>query len=530
MALFGKPNIEKMQRQQDFKGLCKALGHKDKELQSQAINALVEMGEAAVEPLIAALAKNELHTPATNVLTKIGEMAVEPLIGALNNMDAKSLNRRPIIRILSKIRDKRAVEPLIEVLNDTNTDYRVCGDVAIALGEIGDQRVIEPLIATLSRDTYTHISASVAKALCKFSDTRIIEPLIGFLQKSSRILATSTIIMVIKALIKFDDKRVVELTRCAMKDSQTKDPMFLPEIAETLGRFGDARAIEPLIELLQNSDQLVSSDTRSAMTISSDRILSKGKAWRNVDQKTINNMMISGQRMDRGIRLSTKISTIVALGRIGDTKAVEALNATLADQDPRVQLCTLEALASIRQHNLHAPAMAKQEKTNLAQPIETVGTVRAESGDEPTVEYLIKNLKNPDKTKALEAAHALGKIGDKRALEPLIALAREYGEVHAVLYGFDDPRAQEALESLPLLCAKCDRHLQKPRSFSLAQPRIMVGSPEELAKTPLECTACNLIFCMDCASKTSGKALGCPICGWGLLDMATRTPVDYHGW
>lgn len=350
MPLFGKPNIEKMKWKQDFKGLCKALGHKDKEIQSQASNALIEMGGAAVEPLIAALDRKELRNPAMDVLIKIGEKAVEPLIAALNNMKVDSLNRVFVVRILGEIRDKRAVEHLIKTLQDTNTPSWICDDVADALGNIGDERAVEPLIAALSRD---RISGSVAMALCKIGDRRAIEPLLEFLQNSTEGYRRYDHIsrsMVIEALGSFGDKRAVEPIICAIKDFQTLGATYLPKIVEALGRIGDERAVEPLIEILQNSDQLVSSSTLTASGITLDRMLTKGKAWGNVDQKTLNNMISSGQQMDRGIQISTKISTIVALGRIGDAKAVEALTATLTDQDPRVRVCALEALTSIGQH------------------------------------------------------------------------------------------------------------------------------------------------------------------------------------
>jgi len=253
MPLFGKPNIEKMKRKQDLKGLCKALGHKDNEVQSQAVNALVEIGGAAVEPLIAALAKNKLCYPAQTVLSKIGEAAVEPLIATLNNKKANSNVRAPVAWSLGEIRDKRAVEHLIAALNDTNAHVNV-----------------------------RH------------------------------------------------------------------------RAAESLGKIGDARAVEPLIGLLQNSDQLASMDTLTAGQITIDRMITKGKAWGHIDGKTLNNMVTSGQQMDRDIRISTKISTIIALGRIGDTKAVEALTPFLRDNDLRVRVHALEALASISQHTLQA--------------------------------------------------------------------------------------------------------------------------------------------------------------------------------
>lgn len=80
-----------------------------------------------------------------DVIKQIGEPAVEPLIALLKKLrdyDAKG----GVITILGEFRDKRAVEPLIAALrkNDGWTQY-----ILRALGEIGDERAIEPLIERL---------------------------------------------------------------------------------------------------------------------------------------------------------------------------------------------------------------------------------------------------------------------------------------------------------------------------------------------------------------------------------------------
>jgi hypothetical protein len=99
----------------------------------------------AIEPLKKAL-KEEKHEfvrcAIVEALGKFGE--VELLINVIKNEDKKSLVITDAIRVLGKLKDKRAVEPLIEALKNSEykSDWRF---IAMALGRIGDKRAIEPL-------------------------------------------------------------------------------------------------------------------------------------------------------------------------------------------------------------------------------------------------------------------------------------------------------------------------------------------------------------------------------------------------
>ncbi len=88
--------------------------------QNRAAEALVEIGEPAVIPLLEAL-KDEEDSPvekfAENIFVEIGEPAVEPLVEALKD-DEDSIVRSSAAKALGEIGDKRAVEPLIEALDD----------------------------------------------------------------------------------------------------------------------------------------------------------------------------------------------------------------------------------------------------------------------------------------------------------------------------------------------------------------------------------------------------------------------------
>ncbi|MBE3115205.1 MAG: HEAT repeat domain-containing protein, partial [Actinobacteria bacterium] len=56
MDIFGKkPNVKKIRVNKDVEGLIRALKYKDKDIRWEAVEALVKIGEPAVELLIEAL-------------------------------------------------------------------------------------------------------------------------------------------------------------------------------------------------------------------------------------------------------------------------------------------------------------------------------------------------------------------------------------------------------------------------------------------------------------------------------------------
>ncbi len=121
------------------------------EVNKDAAQTLGAIGDPrAVHPLIAVLAERQSWPPtgwepAVQALSQIGEPAVEPLIAVIQDKSNEAC--RGAIETLGRIGDARAVEPLIAVIQDeNNTAHR---EAVQTLGKIGDARVVKPLIAGL---------------------------------------------------------------------------------------------------------------------------------------------------------------------------------------------------------------------------------------------------------------------------------------------------------------------------------------------------------------------------------------------
>jgi hypothetical protein len=101
---------------------------------------------------------------ARTALVEIGEPAIEPLVAALQdrNKEVRALATSALREILEETKDARAVEPLIATLNHKNDDVR--RRAALLLGIIGDTRAVEPLTAAL-KDKDEEVRERAAEAL-----------------------------------------------------------------------------------------------------------------------------------------------------------------------------------------------------------------------------------------------------------------------------------------------------------------------------------------------------------------------------
>jgi HEAT repeat protein len=122
----------------------------------------IEIGEPAVETLIAALKHEDLGVRAANALAEIGdERAVEPLIAALKDKDWEK--RKYIAQDLRKFDDPRVVKALVAALRDKESSVRVQStDSLVAIGA----SAVDPLIAALGH-TNKVMRIGAAKALVK---------------------------------------------------------------------------------------------------------------------------------------------------------------------------------------------------------------------------------------------------------------------------------------------------------------------------------------------------------------------------
>jgi len=241
---------KKLEAKKDVNDLIKTLKYKDSYyVRLRAVEALGKIGDArAVEPLIEVL-KDEYEpiqrSAAAEALVNIGEPAVEPLIQAMkdsNNVLWKA------VWILGKIGDARAAESLISAMED-NVDLR--WKAAEALEEIGDARAIRPLILAMENNNI-NIRNKAVRVLGKIRDIRAVEPLIEALMDEDNIddVGEAFRCAVAEALGKIGDLRAVEPLIEALKDYNEWVRWSAAEALENIGE----PAVNPLIQALKDED------------------------------------------------------------------------------------------------------------------------------------------------------------------------------------------------------------------------------------------------------------------------------------
>jgi HEAT repeat protein len=238
---------------------------KKKDIREWAVKVLGKMGESAVGPLTRAMKDENYYVRevAAKALGEIGdERAVEFLIHALDDED--HYVQEAAIMALGEIGDARAVEPLLmffenkEKYSGNIFILEIIKKAAEALGKIRDVRAVEPFIQILYDDMNNHFEVQwkAAEALGNIGDERAVKALIDALGKVGRGVSDEGTTHIInlaaeKALIKIGTASVEPLIQ-SLKHS---NPRFYA--ARALGEIGDSRAIEPLVQILEDEDHYV---------------------------------------------------------------------------------------------------------------------------------------------------------------------------------------------------------------------------------------------------------------------------------
>src|SRR6476660_2717652 len=172
--------------------LCKALYDGDWQVREVAVEALGQIGSPAVEmlikmvrdwdvrkyvimalgkirdervldPLMLQLRSDEFKDDATNALVELGEPALERLVKALKDKD--EMVRKQAVLALGRIKHTGAVDPLIEMLADADWFTRLTA--AAALEAIGDPRGRDA-IKPLTKDPDMVVRMRVERILLKW--------------------------------------------------------------------------------------------------------------------------------------------------------------------------------------------------------------------------------------------------------------------------------------------------------------------------------------------------------------------------
>ena len=419
--------------------------------ESSAHEVLAVAGAKQAVPNLAAALKERVSSAlhALDVLGKIGDaQAVEPLVAVLTNKDshlrkAAAATLRAIDPNWAKSEAaKRAIPTLVGTLKNSSESVREAA--AGVLGKIGDTRAVEPLVAALAAEDL-QVQHAVRVALDRFvpnwakseAAKQAVPTLVAGLSrrgdKSSRdaayVLGEIGDVRAVEPLVvALADKDVnmrglAERALCAIDPNWTKS-----EAAQ--------RAVPALVSALVNGD----SDTGRAAEDALGRI-DPNWAKSEAAKQAVPNLLATLRRRGSGAPHAADV-----LGKISDARAAEPLVEALAAIDSADREAAATAL------DRFVPNWAKSEAAKQAVPT------------------LVAALKQRGNEGPRHAAKVLGKIGDVRAVEPLVAaLADEHlsadwrREAAIALEKIGDVQAVE-----PLVEALADKHSDVRREAAIA--------------------------------------------------------------
>ncbi len=121
-----------------------------------------------------------------------------------------------------------------------------------------------------------------------------------------------------------------------------------------------------------------------------------------------------------------RAGTARVLGILKDGRAVTPLVNALHDEDTRVQRAAIEALGLFRTRLAVQPLIECLRTSQDDRVVTGCAVALGRIGDARAVEPLIALLRQPHLRAVMEAARSLAQLGDPRAIEPLIDVLRRY--------------------------------------------------------------------------------------------------------
>lgn len=423
--------------------------------------------------------QNEYPSAAERALRQIGQAAVPPLMDALAN--GTPVARKRVAWLLGNIDDPRCLPALVAALRDPEVDVRVAA--INGLDHTGDVRAYEHFIPLLN-DPNPVIRREAAGGLSECRDLRAFEPLTRLLKDRDEEVR----IFAVLGLCDWEDPRVPALLlRTRREDTLEaiygfvvaiptllRDPAWINILIDNLRYYnGDttigflqkadpALAVPALLEALRSKYPVVRKG--AAMTLPAFHeprvIIALGNALTDRDAGVREAAcdalaVLHDPAMLPAVKLAiaetrSPIDQAAYYSLLGDADpvGVEPLLALMAkaegSNERQLILAALAKTGSPRATPAAMPAMDDPDAYNRREAIHVLG----QCGGEGAGEALLQTLDDPDWDNRSEAAAALGTLKERNAVEPLLKLvATEPRNAAAVqaLGEIGDPRACDAL-------------------------------------------------------------------------------------
>jgi HEAT repeat protein len=306
-------------------------------------------GVAALKPLAAVLRSSDARErrAAVEALGQIANPSVVPLLKAALQ-DAESAVRRAGLEALVRAGDPSAVEAVTGKLTDSDPQVRAAAIVAL-VGLNGSQAV-EPLVASLQDPSWEVRSASAA-ALGKLRDRQAVKPLQAVLRDEDEDVRRAAA----EALALIGDPESIEGLALALADEQSSVRnavlLALRRINFYWETTPEARRVLPQLQMVaQTADYW----GRQAIAQAIEKITKAGTPAAAPGSPAAPELPQRQAAVDVFLEAlgdeqrDVRLAAADALGRLGDSRAIQSLVQTMRDPDPGVCAAAAQSLSMLR--------------------------------------------------------------------------------------------------------------------------------------------------------------------------------------
>lgn len=351
-----------------------------------------------VKKYLSDLKSDKLHMR-SNAITALGYLQSDALIPLLSRLlkDPDSHIRRLALGALSDTHSPRAVEPLVSVFN---SDAELRSHAAVGLGKIPDSRAFEVLLDALSWENCASTRGWIIYALSNFQNNQARDAAIHALKNAYESDERSYAVLSLQG---YKVPTVIEALVEALKDD--KDFGVRCNAFDVLLYSEDKKAHRAVVSALQSNADYLRRYTE--YSISSNQVIDAVEP-------------LIGHLSDE--RWEIQLRAIRALGELKDARAIEPLRPFLDDGDREIRAAAICALALLKDKWAFAPIVKSLSddmrivRTAAATGLGELSDTRAV---DPLLQFIqTEEFVEPCK----DAVKSLGKLGDVKAVQPLIEL------------------------------------------------------------------------------------------------------------
>lgn len=398
----------------------------DKKAEDALIDTLTDTNELVRADVVKALNKSACGT----------DKALPALLKTLRDPSVTVRDRSA--RVLQGFNDPSVVEPLMEALKDPDWHVRAAAADSLGAWVTRTPVVIDPLIQRLEQDDFALVRDRAADALAGLiNDERVIPPLVKALAAEHRDVRFHAAQAIMRSKSTIALPLLAEEWRRTTPAAGERDafPELRVKIMEIFGAIGGSDQLPMVIEGTSDTEPQVqlaavnalrrlkerggAKQLHSCLTSKNPHIRAAAvRAMGELGDKDATTKILPLLHDDNGF---VRSAAAEALGKLGDRTAIIPLIQLLTDEnladDPVARglvLGTKEAFMA----NLEVTAA--QAKIRL---VDALGVLRAPEAVEPIIKH---GLSSKDIGLRASSAYALGRIGDRRAVEPLVNVVRAY--------------------------------------------------------------------------------------------------------